>query len=78
MKPVAFLPGARLDFDQSFDWYASRSGVAAESFSHAVDETVGHIANGPEQFAKVDSLHRACLLKRFRSELSIESRPREF
>jgi plasmid stabilization system protein ParE len=48
MKPVDFLPGARLDFDTSFDWYAARSSVAAERFSVAVESALRRIADGPE------------------------------
>ena len=32
MKPVDYLPVARRDFDESFDWYAERSTIAAERF----------------------------------------------
>jgi plasmid stabilization system protein ParE len=65
MKPVAYLPGARRDFDDSLDWYAERSSVAAERFSHSVDESLAKINASPEQFEIVDQRHRACMLKRF-------------
>jgi hypothetical protein len=32
MKPVDYLPGARRDYDESIDWYAERSVIAAERF----------------------------------------------
>src|SRR5437879_3078356 len=65
MKPVDYLPGARRDFDESFDWYAERSTVAAERFSNAVDAALNRIAIRPEQFALIDRLHRECIIKRF-------------
>jgi plasmid stabilization system protein ParE len=65
MTPVAFLPGARRDFDQSFNWYASRSKLSAERFAIAVDDAISGIAKNPEQFAQIDSPHRCCLLKRY-------------
>ena len=37
MLPVDYLPGARRDFDESFDWYADRSTSAAVRFADAVD-----------------------------------------
>jgi plasmid stabilization system protein ParE len=65
MTPVDFLPGARHDYDESFDWYAGRSSLAAQRFSDGIDATLIRIAANPEQFALIDSLHRACLVKRF-------------
>jgi plasmid stabilization system protein ParE len=65
MKPVDFLPGARLDFDASFDWYAARSSMAAERFSNAVEAAVARISQYPEQFAGIDTRHRECIVKRF-------------
>ena len=65
MKPVDFLPGARLDFDASFDWYAVRSVVAAERFSIAVEIALGRIADNPEQFARIDGRHRERIVRRF-------------
>ena len=65
MTPVDYLPGARQDFDESFDWYAERSGIAAERFSNAVDAALKRIAASPEQFAVIDSQHRECIVKRF-------------
>jgi hypothetical protein len=58
MIPIDFLPGARLDFDQSFDWYAERSEIAAGRFSNAVDVALAAIAANPEQFAAIDDRHR--------------------
>ena len=37
MLPITYLPGSRLDFDEAFDWYASRSVIAAERFTNAID-----------------------------------------
>ena|SRR5689334_17943442 len=65
MMPVDYLPGARRDFDESFDWYAQRSALAAERFVSAIDAALLRIAAGPEQFALVDQLHRGCIVKRF-------------
>jgi plasmid stabilization system protein ParE len=65
MKPVVYLPGARRDFDESFDWYAERSAVAAKRFSAAVDAALSEISADPERFARIDDRHRGCLLKRF-------------
>jgi plasmid stabilization system protein ParE len=65
MIPVDFLPGARLDFDESFNWYAERSQVAAVRFSNAVDVALNRIVTDPKQFAAIDDRHRGCLVKRF-------------
>jgi len=60
MLPVDYLPGARRDFDESFDWYAERSKLAAARFVIAVDAALSAIAADPQRFAAVDDLHRAC------------------
>ena len=65
MLPVDFLPAARRDFDESFDWYAERSPTTAIRFSDAVDAAFRMIAAQPEQFAAVDDFHRGCPVLRF-------------
>lgn len=65
MFPVDYLPAARRDFDESFDWYAERSAAAAVHFVNAVDAALSVIAAHPERFAVVDAVHRECPVKRF-------------
>ncbi len=65
MNPVDFLPGARRDFDDSFDWYAKRSATAASRFVNAVDVALTRIASQPDQFAAIDPRHHECSVKRF-------------
>jgi len=65
MLPVDYLPGARRDFDESFDWYAQRSAPAAVRFVNAVDAALRAVAANPERFAAVDALHRECPVRRF-------------
>ena len=65
MIPVDYLPGARHDFDESFDWYAERSAVAAERFSKAVDAALNWNAANAELCALIDSRHREHIVKRF-------------
>lgn len=65
MKPVDLLPAARRDYDESFDWYASRSLLAAERFERAVEKALRQISENPERFAMVGQDHRGCALERF-------------
>ncbi len=65
MLPIELLPGARLDFDESFDWYAKRSEEAAVRFAAEIETTLEKISNAPERFSLIDSMHRDCLLQRF-------------
>jgi plasmid stabilization system protein ParE len=65
MIPVDLLPAARVDYDESFDWYAERSAAAARQFSLAVDDSLRLIGENPKLFASIDSSHRACLVRRF-------------
>ena len=75
MKPVDYLPGARRDFDESVDWYADRSTVAAERFSNAVDAALKRVAANPESFAFVDSRHQECLVQRFPFRIVFRDEP---
>jgi plasmid stabilization system protein ParE len=65
MLPVDYLPAARRDFDEAFDWYAERSTHAAVRFVNAVDAALLMISRFPQRFAAVDDLHRECPIKRF-------------
>jgi plasmid stabilization system protein ParE len=60
MPPVEFLPSARRDFDESFDWYAARSPQAAMGFMDAVDAAVAAILADPMRYENLDGLHHAC------------------
>jgi plasmid stabilization system protein ParE len=65
MLPADYLPGARRDFDESFDWYAARSAQAAVRFANAIDAALAALCADPERFARIDDRHRECPVKRF-------------
>ncbi len=65
MLPVDYLPGARRDFDESFDWYAARSAQAAVRFTNAIDAAISTVSENPERFAAIDGVHRECPVRRF-------------
>jgi plasmid stabilization system protein ParE len=75
MRPIDLLPGARKDFDESFDWYAERSIEAAVRFANAVDDAYRRIATAPEQFAALDLLHRDCPVMRFPYRIVYRTEP---
>ena len=49
-RAIEFLAAARLDFDESFNWYHKRSVGAAIGFASAVDEAIGMIIGDPTDF----------------------------
>lgn len=57
MPPIEYLPGARRDFDESFDWYAARRTRAAQRFVAAVDAALTSLANDPMRFVSPDGVH---------------------
>lgn len=65
MAPINYLPGARRDFDESFDWYADRSPIAAERFANAVDAAMLRIADNSRMLVHVDRVHQECPVRRF-------------
>ena len=65
MLPIDYLPGARRDFDDSFDWYSERSAQAAIRFADAVDASLLQVAADPTRFVGTDGVHRECPVKKF-------------
>ncbi|MDZ7619394.1 MAG: type II toxin-antitoxin system RelE/ParE family toxin [Patescibacteria group bacterium] len=65
MFPIEFLPDARRDYDESFDWYSARSVEAAVGFCDAVDSALSQIVANPTRFASPDGTHRECPVKKF-------------
>jgi plasmid stabilization system protein ParE len=65
MLPIDYLPGARRDFDESFDWYAAQSTRAAQRFVASVDAALTSLADDPMRFAGPDGVHRECPVKKF-------------
>jgi plasmid stabilization system protein ParE len=64
-KAVEYLSGARLDFDESFDWYATRSARSAIGFALAVDKAIESIIADPNRFPTTYAGCRYCSLKRY-------------
>jgi plasmid stabilization system protein ParE len=56
-KAIEYLEDARVDFDESFDWYRTHSAGAAIGFAAAVDETIDEILANPDRFP---STHGGC------------------
>jgi plasmid stabilization system protein ParE len=65
MSRIDYLLGARRDFNESFDWYATRSLQAAVRFAGSVDAALMKVAEDPIRYDRVDGVHRECPLKRF-------------
>jgi plasmid stabilization system protein ParE len=65
MLRIDYLPGARRDFDESFDWYAARSTRTAQRFVAAVDAALTTLADDPMRFASPDGMHHECPVKKF-------------
>lgn len=65
MYSIQYLPLARDDFDQSFDWYACRSTVAATRFADAVAAVMERISIDPRRLTFVDAVHQECSLRHF-------------
>jgi plasmid stabilization system protein ParE len=64
-KPIEYHSGARIDFDESFDWYRSRSVEAALGFIAAVDAAIEKITAAPDRFPSTTAGCRYCTLRRF-------------
>jgi len=65
MALVRFLPAARRDFDESLDWYSTRSVTAALRFAAAVDAAVARIVTNRRSLSFIDQRHQQCPVKKF-------------
>ncbi len=50
---ISYLPGAVVDFDNSFEWYAERSQATAERFTKCIDDALRRIVENPGLFMYV-------------------------
>ena len=64
-KPIEYHADARVDFDDSFNWYAERSVGAAIGFASAVDEAIAKIVADPGRFPSTFGGCHYCSLNRF-------------
>jgi plasmid stabilization system protein ParE len=65
MLPIEYLPGARVDFDESFEWYSLRSTQTAIRFANAIDSALAEVAANPSRYVSIDGIHRECSVKKF-------------
>ena len=50
MKPAAFAPSARAEFEAAAEWYESHASGLGDEFVDCVDEIVGRIGRSPREF----------------------------
>lgn len=62
---IDFHPAAAVELEESADWYAERSQIAARGFALAVDAALKNISRDPNRFPKVGSRHRSCNVERY-------------
>jgi plasmid stabilization system protein ParE len=62
---IDFVPDARSEFDEAFNWYAARSVGAAIRFTTEVDVAIESIAADPHRFVKTHAGCQVCRLKRY-------------
>jgi plasmid stabilization system protein ParE len=74
-RTVEFLDGARLDFDDSFAWYAERSVGAAIGFASAVDEAIDKVTAEPSRFPSTHGGCRYCSLNRYPFRIVFRDEP---
>jgi plasmid stabilization system protein ParE len=64
-RTVEFLPAARLEFAEAYEWYAARSSRAAQDFVNEIDRQVVRIAKNAEAFPIAVADVRRVRLRRF-------------
>jgi plasmid stabilization system protein ParE len=58
MKPTAFAPSARAEFEAAAEWYESHADGLGEKFVSCVDEIIGRIETSPARFPVWDGDRR--------------------
>ena len=74
-KAIEYLRGARIDFDQSFDWYAERSVGAAIGFASTVDDALENIIIDPSRFPSTHGGCASCALERYPFRIVFRNEP---
>lgn len=64
-KTVEYHSGAQADFDESLNWYLSRSAGAAVGFVTAVDDAIERISEAPGRFSLTCGECRYCAVRRY-------------
>jgi plasmid stabilization system protein ParE len=64
-KPVAFHKLALADYEEAFEWYFSRSEIAAERFAEEMDRAISEISFGPKRWAAGPNSTRRFPLRSF-------------
>ena len=77
-KTIEYVGGSRVDFDESFDWYAKHSVGAAIGFASAVDEAIDKIVANPSQFPSTFGGCRYCALNRYPFRIIFRDEPDRF
>jgi plasmid stabilization system protein ParE len=62
---IEFVPDARAEFDEAFNWYAARSVGAAIGFATEVDVAIESISAEPHRFVRTYAGCQLCRLRRY-------------
>ncbi|QDU24058.1 type II toxin-antitoxin system RelE/ParE family toxin [Urbifossiella limnaea] len=65
MANLEFLPGARRELREAFDWYRQRNPAAARRFVTEVDRVTAAIAAQPDRYGWYDPPFREAILNRY-------------
>jgi hypothetical protein len=60
-----FHPQARIEFDQSADWYESQKPGLGLRFLDEIDKSIVRILGSPEKWRRIDATVRRYLVDRF-------------
>jgi plasmid stabilization system protein ParE len=71
-KPISFLPAARKDIAQAYDWYESRKVGLGLDFLVELDRLVERIIKLPQGYERVAAEFRRGILSRFPYSLYYE------
>jgi len=62
---VEFADQAKVDVDEAFDWYASKSIDALDGFLRALDHAVGVVSSGPEIWPQFEAGTQRYVFRRY-------------
>ena len=74
-KTVEFHDGAKVDYQESLDYYKARSEAAAFGFVAAIDDTIERIVSGKVPCSSIDARIRYLRVKKYPFRVVFVERP---
>ena len=63
--PIVFLPEARTEYDEAYDWYEAQSPGLGNAFGNRVEDVLKQVAATPEMHQMIHKDARRAVVRKF-------------